>query len=127
MSAMPCPVSVRFLGILSIVLGTSLMMAGFGTMMGAFSQMPRESEEVFAFWFTVGRFFTLGVVSFILAAGLLEGKKWGWFGALGMGLLAFLQFPIGTVLGGLLVLSLFRAKVRAYFRIGAPRRPNVNR
>jgi hypothetical protein len=118
-----CPTAVKFLGILGIALGTSLALSGIATMIGAFSQIPstRDPQALSTFWLAVTRYLILGVAGIILGVGLLDGRRWAWFGALGLSLIAFLKFPTGTLIGVIVVLALFRSSVRTFFRIGLSR------
>ena len=115
-----CPTAVKFFGILGIAIGTSLTLSGIATMIGAFSQIPstRNPQALFTFWLTVTRFLILGVASIALSVGFLDGKRWAWFGALVLCVLAFLKFPTGTLIGVIVIVSLFSSSVRAFFRIG---------
>ena len=122
-----CPTAVKFLGILGIAIGTSLTLSGIGTMMGAFSQIPttRDSQALFFFWLTVGRFLMMGIASIVFGIGFLEGKRWAWFGTLILSVVAFLKFPIGTLIGVIVIISLFSSTVRAFFRIGISTPPTT--
>ena len=120
-----CPTAVKFLGILGIAVGTSFTLSGIGTMAGAFSQIPKDPEGIYIFRVTVAKFFILGVVSIVLAVGLLEGKRWAWFGALVLCMIAFLKFPMGTLIGVLVIVCLFQFRVRAFFRIGVSGPPST--
>jgi hypothetical protein len=122
-----CPTAVKFFWILGIALRTSQMLSGIATMIGAFSQIPttRDPQALFHFWLTVTRFFVLGIVGIVLGIGLLDGKRWAWFGALAMCILAFLKFPTGTLVGVIVALGLLSSNVRAFFRIGASTRPHA--
>jgi hypothetical protein len=126
-SAGPCPTTVKFLGILGIAIGTSLTLSGIGTMIGAFSQIPttRDSQALFVFWLTVTRFLVMGIVNIVLAIGLLDGKRWAWFGALILSMIALLKFPTGTLIGAIVIISLFSSTVRAFFRIGISSPPTT--
>jgi hypothetical protein len=114
------PTPIKFLGILFVVLGTSLILSGLGLFVGAFSQIPSDPEDVFTFRFAVGRYFVLVAAGIVLGAGLLEGKRWAWFGAFSLGILALIKFPTGTVIGGIVLFILFRSNARAFFRIRMP-------
>jgi hypothetical protein len=94
-------------------------------MIGAFSQIPtaRDSQALFVFWLTVMRFLVMGIVSIVLAIGLLDGKRWAWFGALVLSMIALLKFPTGTLVSVIVIIGLFSASVRAFFRIGRPSHP----
>lgn len=98
-------------------------MSGLGTMIGAFSQIPRGQEELWVFWFAVLWFIGLGIVSIIVGIGILEGKRWAWFGALVLCIFAFLKFPTGTVIAIIVLIGLFRSNVRSFLRIGVPNPP----
>jgi uncharacterized membrane protein YphA (DoxX/SURF4 family) len=112
-----CPTPIKWLGILGIVLGTSLILSGLGTWIGAFSQIPEDPETVYLFRFTVVKFLALGLASIVLGAGLLEAKRWAWFGTLAFCMLGFMKFPLGTVIGISLIVYLFRHNVREFFDI----------
>jgi hypothetical protein len=131
-SAGPCPTAVKFLGILGIAIGTSLTLSGIGTMMGAFSQIPatRDAQALFFFWLTVGRFLIMGIAGIVFGIGLLEGRKWAWFGtlifALVLSVIAFLKFKTGILIGVIIILTLFSSTVKTYFRIRASAPPPTN-
>jgi hypothetical protein len=120
----PCPTAVKFLGILGIAIGTSLALSGIATMIGAFSQIPstRNPQALFTFWLTVTRYLILGIASIVFGVGLLDGKRWAWFGAVVLALLlsvvAFLKFKTGILIGVIVIVSLCSSSVRTFFRIG---------
>lgn|GEM_PF-3004736 len=124
MEGQACPTAVKFLGILGIAIGMSLTLSGLGTMIGAFSQIPstRDTQALFIFWLAVARFLMLGIASIFLGVGFLDGKRWAWFGtlvlALVLSVVAFLKFKTGILIGVIVVFTLFRSDVRAFFRIG---------
>ncbi|MCI0526468.1 MAG: hypothetical protein L0Y56_03315 [Nitrospira sp.] len=120
-----CPTAVKFLGILGIAIGTSLALSGIATMIGVFSQIPsaRNPQALFTFWLAVTRYLILGLAGIVLGVGLLDGKRWAWFGALVLSMIAFLKFPTGTLIGVIVVFSLFRSDVRGFFHIGMPSQP----
>ena len=122
-----CPTAVKFLGILGIAIGTSLTLSGIGTMIGAFSQIPdyRDPQALFTFWLAVTRYFILGMASIVLGVGLLDGKRWAWFGALILSMIASLKFPTGTLVGVIVIITLFSSTVRAFFRIGISSPPTT--
>lgn len=94
-------------------------------MLGAFSQIPQDPKGLSVFITIVVRYIILGVVSIVLAGGLIEGKRWAWFGALAVSMFAFLKFPMGTLIGIFVIVCLFRARVREFFRIGASGPPSA--
>ena len=136
MTQEPCPTAVKFLGILGIAIGTSLTLSGIGTMMGAFSQIPttRDTQALFFFCLTVGKFLIMGIAGIVFGIGFLEGKRWAWFGVLVLStIIALLKFQTGILMGRIVIIVLFSSviivlfssSVRAFFRIGISTPPTT--
>lgn len=73
-----------------------------------------------AVWMLIGFCFMLtcaffAILNFIVANGLLSGKKWAWYGGIGLALLYVPSccFPLGA----LIVIGLVRTKVRQAYGI----------
>lgn len=45
---------------------------------------------------------------------VLEGRRWGWVSSLVIGVLSLLVFPIGTIMGIVMIIGAFDRDVRAY-------------
>ncbi|MHB0877011.1 MAG: hypothetical protein ACYC5O_13310 [Anaerolineae bacterium] len=71
------------------------------------------------FWGTVGvAFFIGGGFSILVGIGLLRMRDWARWGAIVLALLALPVFPIGTVIGALILWYLMRESTAALFRAG---------
>lgn len=115
---------------MGLVAGTTFILTGAGTLMGAFSQIPTHPEGLRAFWTRGLSLIALGAAAIVLSAGLLEGRRWAWVGAVVLAGLGLIRFPIGTVVGVAALVYLLSSGVRDFFRpvphtpvSGGPERP----
>jgi len=63
-----------------------------------------------------GWIFLVGLANAIIGWGLWKQHEWGRIGALVLAVLRLLSFPIGTVIGALIIWYLFREDIKQEFR-----------
>jgi hypothetical protein len=63
-----------------------------------------------------GWIFLVGAANAVIGWGLWKQQEWGRIGALVLAVLRLLSFPIGTVIGALIIWYLFREDVKAEFQ-----------
>jgi len=112
------PIGVTILGILEIISGIiaivgGLFVATFSAMMGT---------EIFAAYGGVisGVLIVIGIVSFVMAWGLLAGKSWAWTITLILTIISVIfdlaSFNVfGLIIEAIILYYLFRPHVKAYF------------
>ncbi len=66
----------------------------------------------------VSFFLTCGIILLLYSTrrALLEGRRWGWVSSIVIAVLSLLLFPIGTVLGLIMLVGAFDRDVQAYTR-----------
>ena len=130
MSAQVRPMGVIILAILEIVSGIIAIAFGvlFGALMGGLGMGVGTNMmgSEFAGLFDVigGITIALGVISFVMAWGLLKGKSWAWTITLILTIISLIfDLPsmnvIGIILDIVILYYLFRPHVKAYFGKGA--------
>ena len=128
MSTQVRPTGVTILAILEIVSGIIAIVFGalFGALMGALGMgidmMGKESGVIFGVIGVVT--VSLGVISFVMAWGLLKGKSWAWTITLILTVISLIfDLPsmnvIGLIIDIVILYYLFRPHVKAYFGKGA--------
>ncbi|MFP3131316.1 MAG: zinc-ribbon domain-containing protein [Nitrososphaeria archaeon] len=108
----PRPNGVLVLGILQIVvsaiyIGIGIFIGGLGTVMGPFGLIFAQLGLIFV---------VIGILSLIFALAFLSGRNWGRILMMIGAVLELLDFPIGTVLGIVILWYLTRPRVKAYFK-----------
>ena len=61
-------------------------------------------------------FIIIALIYFLIAWGLFEGKGWARIIAIILAIFGLLNFPIGTIINLIILIYLFNADVKAYFR-----------
>lgn len=132
----PKPSNVKFHTVIQVVGWLHILLHGLGAIVGVIvivlcsllaggSAMIGLPEVVTAFlssvgWF-VGILLTLaGLPGFTVGVGLLKGKKWARPLGIVSGILSLLVFPIGTVLGVIIILALITPYAKDYFDPPSP-------
>ena len=69
----------------------------------------------FGFFFLVSLLFTF--LSIFLGTSLLKGKKYAWYWQVVLSVLGLFGFPIGTLLGIVILVFFFQNSVRSYFHV----------
>jgi len=116
-SRIPRPAGVLVLGILQIIgsaiyIGIGAFIGGLGATAGAAYGYPNGS--MFAL---LGMLFIIvGILSLIFALAFLSGRNWGRILMMIGAVLELLDFPIGTILGIVILWYLTRPRVKAYFK-----------
>jgi len=108
----PRPNGVLVLGILQIIvsaiyIGIGIFIGGLGTVMGPFGLIFAQLGLIFV---------VIGILSLIFALAFLSGRNWGRILMMIGAVLELLDFPIGTVLGIVILWYLTRPRVKAYFK-----------
>jgi Predicted membrane protein len=108
----PRPNGVLVLGILQIIvsaiyIGIGTFIGGLGTAMGPFGLIFAQLGLIFV---------VIGILSLIFALAFLSGRNWGRILMMIGAVLELLDFPIGTVLGIVILWYLTRPRVKAYFK-----------
>jgi hypothetical protein len=60
-------------------------------------------------------FFALAVANFAAGWGLWQHRQWGRLAAIVLGIIRLINFPLGTVVGGLIIWYLFREEGKGEF------------
>ena len=125
MSTKARPTGVTILAILEIISGVIAIAFGafFGTLMGSMriGMMMGDGEALGAIFAAIGGItIALGVISFVLAWGLLKGKSWAWTVTLILTIISLVfDLPsmniIGIIIDVIILYYLFRPHVKAYF------------
>ncbi len=68
-------------------------------------------------------FVVLGIVALVAAAGIAKGRPWSRIAGIVLGVLYLLAFPIGTILGLIVLLGLLGRDARDWFGPGRPSQP----
>jgi hypothetical protein len=58
-----------------------------------------------------------GLFYLFLGLGLLKGQKWAWYVQIGLSILGLLGFPLGTVIGAVILFFFFQHSIREYFKV----------
>ena len=128
MSTQTRPTGVTILAVLEIISGIIAIVFGafFGALMGALGMgidmMGKESGVIFGVIGVVT--VSLGVISFVMAWGLLKGKSWAWTITLILTVISLIfDLPsmnvIGLIIDIVILYYLFRPHVKAFFGKGA--------
>ena len=125
MSTQVRPTGVTILAVLEIISGVIAIAFGvfFGALMGSIG-MGMTGNGYGAIMGMIGGFTVLlGVISFVMAWGLLKGKSWAWTITLILTIISFIfNLPsfnvVGLIINGLILYYLFRPHVKAYFGKG---------
>lgn len=115
------PDGVTLLAIYQLVLAVPLLIGACA--ISVFAIFPtvsntRPEELPFAlFGLVIGLFFTLGgaVLSVIAGWGLLAMKEWARWLTIALAILSLPLFPIGTIIGALIIWYLFQDEVKVAF------------
>jgi len=88
---------------------------------GFFPRIP-EAPNAVALLLGIGAFLALayGAFSVVAGIGLLQGREWGWLLTVINAALSVFRFPVGTIIGVLVLIYLLRPEIRAYFNGGKP-------
>ncbi|MCH9657889.1 hypothetical protein K0U27_04185 [archaeon] len=130
MSSQTRPMGVTIIAVLEIISGIIAIAFGalFGALMGGIgmgvgsSMMGGEFAGIFGI--VGGITAVLGVISFVMAWGLLKGKSWAWTITLILTIISLIfDVPsmnvIGIIIDVIILYYLFRPHVKAYFGKGA--------
>ena len=114
------PIGVTILAALEIISGIVAIVGGF--FFATFSAMMMMGADMFGAFGVVisGVLIVIGIISFIMAWGLLQGKPWAWTITLILTIIHLIfDLPsfnvIGLVINGLILYYLYRPHVKAYF------------
>ncbi len=126
MSTQVRPTGVTILAVLEIISGIISVVAGavLGTVVGMMG-MGMTGNEYGALMGILGGFvMALGIISFVMAWGLLKGKSWAWTITLVLTIISLItNLPslniIGLIINGVILYYLFRPHVKAYFGKGS--------
>ena len=108
-------------GILSIIGGVLLLIAGPTIMSSMMGTGDAEADMIAGF--SSGMFVVIGIISIafgvfyiLVQRAVAAGKSWGRIAAIVLGILSLFSFPIGTILGILILIGAFDKDVEAYCR-----------
>ena len=113
------PTGVTILAALEIISGIVAIVGGF--FFATLSAMMMSTDVFGAFGVVIsGVLIAIGIVSFIMAWGLLQGKSWAWTFTLILTIISLIfDLPsfnvIGLVINAIILYYLFRPHVKAYF------------
>lgn len=106
------PTGVTILAVLYVLNG--LLMLSVPAMITAVVPMeiPFFAEIGLVCWAVFG---ILALLYFVVAWGLWKGQGWARIVAIILAILSLLNFPIGTIIGIIILIYLFKDDVKAYF------------
>lgn len=110
------PDGVTILAVLAFLSG--ILLLGVGAMFVSVGPVlfPAELPVPAVFFAILGGIFVLiGLIYFLTGWGLWTGRSWAWPVALVLAILALFGFPIGTIVGILIIYYLTRPPVKTYF------------
>ncbi len=130
MSSQPRPTGVTIRALLQVISGIIAIVFGafFGALMGGIGMGVgsdlMDSEFAGIFGIFGGITVALGIMSFVMAWGLLKGKTWAWTITLILTVISLIfDIPsmniIGIIIDIIILYYLFRPHVKAYFGKGA--------
>jgi len=126
MSTAVRPTGVTILAALEILSGIIAIVMGvfFGALMGASGMGMMDYGGTAVMGAITGVMIVIGVISFVMAWGLLKGKSWAWTVTLILTIISLvIDLPsfniIGLIIDVVILYYLFRPHVKAYFGKGA--------
>ncbi|MGC9209595.1 MAG: zinc ribbon domain-containing protein [Nitrososphaeria archaeon] len=116
-SRIPRPEGVLLLGIIQIIGSAILMAIGAAALAGAVALPPGLVSgalpilAIFASWFII-----IGAITLLAAIAFISGREWGRIFMMIAAVIELFNFPIGTIIGIIVLWYLTRPRVKAYFR-----------
>lgn len=116
------PTGVTILAVLEIISGVIAIAMGvfFGALMGSMGVAMMDFGGSAIMGVIGGIIVVLGIISFVMAWGLLKGKPWAWTVTLILTIISLVfNLPsmniVGLIINAIILYYLFRPHVKAYF------------
>jgi disulfide bond formation protein DsbB len=118
-------ISCAFFVLIGLIAGTVMV---FGNAMGWYARITQVVNDQYpnvnlgiGLTFIITVVAVACVVSFLLTLllgiGLLQGKKWAWFGQVASSIVGLIGFPVSTVINIILLIFLFQPNTRNFFKV----------
>ncbi len=116
------PTGVTILAVLYMIGGISVLIGGFlisiilGDFMSSMSSLGGVEVDAGLPMICWVVFLVIALFYFLIAFGLLKGKKWARTLAIIFAIIGLINIPIGTIISIIILIYLFKPEVKAYFQ-----------
>lgn len=111
------PSKIKLVRIPLLIHGVLVALAALGSVLALFGRRP--GVAFFVLIFTAA----FAVVDFLTAQAVEKKESWSYTAAIVLGILMLFSFPIGTVLGILILIGIFSDEGKAWFDKATPKTP----